>query len=262
MNDEPTLNNPVHGWFDGVADRYARSRPHYPDTFFAWMAERAPALNRCWDAACGNGQSSIGLTRWFRRVDATDISAAQIASARPHPQVHYKVEAAESSQLPENSVDAILVASAIHWFDVIKFNKQTERVLRSEGLLVWIGYRPLKGAPVNIQNWLNDLYFVRLQEHWPPQRIHVNQQFKALPFPIPSQPLPNKFSIRVNWSFENLIDFINTWSALRRSNYMTNLHKQKPLINTLTQELSELWPINQEKITLQFPLMGRWGIWS
>ena len=171
------------------------------------------------------------------------------------------VEAAEQSQLSDNSVEAVWVASAIHWRDVEKFNKQTERVLRSQGLLVWIGYDPLQGAPAEIQHWLDDLYHKRLRERWPPQRIHVDRQFNDLPFPIPAQPLPNQFFIIVDWSLQDLINFINTWSALRRSEHKTNHFRQKPLINILKQELEELWPRNQAKIKFQFPMMGRWGNW-
>ena len=261
MDDEPLIKNPVNGWFDRVADRYAKSRPSYPDSFFAWMAEQAPALNRCWDAACGNGQSSIGLTRWFKRIEATDVSSAQIKQAEQHPRVNYKVEAAEQSQLPTNSVDAVLVASAIHWLDIAKFNKQTERVLRSQGLLVWIGYDTLRGAPAEMQHWLDDLYHKRLQELWPPQRIHVDRKFNDLPFPIPAQPLPNHFFIKVDWSRQDLINFINTWSALRRSEQETDQSQRKPLISILKQELEEIWPKNQSKIHFHFPMMGRWGNW-
>ena len=261
MDDASLIKNPANGWFDGVADRYAKSRPRYPEAFFEWMAKQAPALNRCWDAACGNGQSSIGLTRWFKQVEATDLSAEQIARAEPHAQVNYRVEAAEEAQLPANSMDAVLVASAIHWLDVAKFNKQTERILRPQGLLVWMGYDPLQGAPAGIQHWLDDLYHKRLRERWPPQRIHVDRQFSDLPFPIPAQPLPHQFFIKVDWSLQNLINFINTWSALRRSEQMTDHVQQKPLIDTLKDELEELWPKNQPKIQFRLPMMGRWGAW-
>ena len=260
--DGSLSKNPVNGWFDNSADRYARSRPRYPEAFYEWMANQAPALNRCWDAACGNGQSSIGLTRWFRHVEATDISSAQIARAEPHAQVHYRVEAAERSQLPEKSVDAVLVASAIHWFDVIQFNKQAARVLRPNGLLIWVGYQPLQGAPAGMQKWLNDLYHKRLKELWPPQRIHVDRQFKDLPFPIPAKPLPDQFCININWSLHDLINFINTWSALRRSEQKPKACQEKPLIKILKQELEEHWPTNQTKINFRLPLMGRWGIWA
>ena len=260
MDDESLDIKPDNGWFDGVADRYARSRPRYPESFFAWMAAQAPALNCCWDAACGNGQSSIGLTRWFRHVEATDVSAAQIARAELHPRVTYRVERAEQTQLPSNSMDAVLVASAIHWFDVVQFNKQTERVLQPQGLLIWIGYDPLTGAPSEIQDWLNDLYHQRLKKRWPSQRRHVDRQFNDLPFPIPAQPLPNHFSIKVYWSIEELINFINTWSALRRSEIEDHKCKQEPLIKILKEELQNLWPVNQPKIHFRLPLMGRWGI--
>lgn len=256
------MKSPINGWFDGVADRYASSRPSYPETFFTWMAEQAPALDRCWDAACGNGQSSIGLTRWFEKVEASDVSAAQIARALQHPQVHYRVEAAEHTQLPANSVDAVLVASAIHWLDVVPFNIQAGRVLRPKGLLIWIGYDPLKGAPPTIQTWLHELYYERLKELWPPERIHVDRQYRDLPFPVPSQSLPKNFSIKLDWTRRDLINFINTWSALRRDELQRDSCKQESrLIKELDQELEEIWPLNQTKLNLHLPMMGRWGIW-
>ena len=32
------------------------------------------------------------------------------------------------------------------------------------------------------------------------------------------------------------------------------------LINTLSEELNQIWPADSEKLTLRFPLMGRWGL--
>ena len=46
---------------------------------------------RCWDAACGNGQASVGLARCFDHVTATDLSPEQIDAAEPHPGVTYSV---------------------------------------------------------------------------------------------------------------------------------------------------------------------------
>ena len=53
------------------------------------MAERAPAQGHRWDAACGNGQASVGWL--FRPCDATDLSPEQIDAAEPHPGVTYSV---------------------------------------------------------------------------------------------------------------------------------------------------------------------------
>ncbi|QNI55469.1 methyltransferase domain protein [Synechococcus sp. BIOS-E4-1] len=249
------------GWFDSVAIDYARCRPHYPDAFFAWMADQSPALNCCWDAACGNGQASIGLSRWFNRVEATDLSVQQIAAAEQHPRIHYRQGAAEQSDLSSDSMDAVLIAAAIHWLDVERFNQEVRRVLRPGGLLVWLGYEPIQGAPEDLQTWLNSLYHERLNRFWPPERTHVDTCYANLPFPVCNQPLPKGLRITEHWTQNDLLGFISTWSALRQASQQVDSNDQsRSLITNLSEELNEIWPQDSAQLTLQLPLMGRWGV--
>ena len=140
-------NRPHHGWFEAVADSYRSCRPGYPKTLFRWLADQAPGHQCCWDAACGSGQASVGLAAEFDRVMATDLSPAQIAAAPAHPRIHYRVAPAEDSGLQTASLDAVVVAAAIHWIDVPQFNKEVIRVLKPGGLLAWLGYDPMQGRP-------------------------------------------------------------------------------------------------------------------
>jgi SAM-dependent methyltransferase len=150
-------------------------------------------------------------------------------------------------------VDAVVVAQAIHWLDVPRFNQEVQRVLKPGGLLAWLGYDPLQGAPEPLQQWLDALYHERLQGLWPPERTHVDQRYADLPFPGTSRPVPADLSIAVDWNAAELLGFISTWSALRRSGDQT-------LMTQLEQELKPLWPRHQERLPLHFPLMGRWGL--
>ena len=246
--------SPAQGWFDAVATAYQNCRPHYPDSLFHWLAQQAPDHQRCWDVACGTGQASLGLARWFRQVEASDISPAQIAAATPHPRVHYQVASADQSGLASNSLDAVVVAAAIHWLDVPQFNAEVHRVLRPGGLLAWVGYDPLQGAPADLQTWLDDLYHQRLQALWPPERVHVDRRYADLPFPVPSQPLPADLRIELTWSADQLLGFISTWSALRRPEAQAPM-----LLKQLRKELLALWPRQATTLPLHLPLMGRWG---
>ncbi len=250
---------PDNGWFDAVANDYARCRPRYPKAFFSWMADQAPALNRCWDAACGSGQASIGLAGFFDHVEATDLSPKQIAAAEHHPRVHYRHGAAEQSDLNAKSMDAVLVAAAIHWLDVKRFNREASRVLRPGGLLVWMGYEPIQGAPDDLQNWLNSLYHERLDQFWPAERSHVNNCYADLVFPVCDQPIPRELRMTQHWTRRDLLGYIGTWSALRQASQQMNSNDHRALVNTLSEELNQLWPEDDERLTLQFPLMGRWG---
>jgi len=252
------MNSPDKGWFDAVAGAYARNRPSYPSAVFSWIAERSPERKRCWDAACGSGQASIGLAEWFDAVEASDLSPEQIAAANPHPRVRYRVGSAEASELATDSIDAVVVAAAIHWLDVERFNQEVLRVLRPKGLLVWLGYDPLEGAPAPLQQWLNALYYDRLGKLWPPERVHVDRRYADLPFPVPSAPLPDGLRLELHWSADDLLGFISTWSALRRAD--ASGPNGNALIQTLAQELAGLWPREQTRLPLHLPLMGRWGV--
>jgi len=57
------------------------------------------------------------LTFVFDRVIATDASEKQIANAEPHERVEYRVAPAETSRIESGTVDLIMVAQALHWFD-------------------------------------------------------------------------------------------------------------------------------------------------
>ena len=41
--------------FSGHAGEYARYRPTYPDSLFAWLAAQSPGRNVAWDCGTGSG---------------------------------------------------------------------------------------------------------------------------------------------------------------------------------------------------------------
>lgn len=104
--------------FSGHAASYAAYRPTYPQALFAFLADACDSRQHAWDCATGNGQTAVLLTPYFERVTATDASAPQIAAAKRHPKIEYRVATAEASGLAAGSVDLITVAQALHWFDI------------------------------------------------------------------------------------------------------------------------------------------------
>ena len=89
------------GFKDHFSERavgYAQFRPTYPAALFDWLTRLAPGRACAWDAGTGNGQAALGLAERFERVVATDASPAQIANARAHPRVAYRVAPADASR--------------------------------------------------------------------------------------------------------------------------------------------------------------------
>ena len=67
----------------------------------------------------------------FDRVIATDASEKQIANAQSHEIVEYRVAPAENSGIGSETLDLVMVAQALHWFDLDRFYGEVRRVLKN-----------------------------------------------------------------------------------------------------------------------------------
>ena len=200
--------------FSGHAGLYAQARPHYPDALFDWIAQQSPARQCVWDAACGNGQASTALAERFDRVIATDPSAQQIAQAQSHPRIEYRVEAAERSSLPDNSVDAITVAQALHWFDLPRFVAEVRRAARPGALFAAWSYAHCR-VDAKVDAVIAQLYDGILGDYWPPERKLVDEGYATLEIPFAPIEAP-AFEMRTDWSAEQLLAYLRSWSAAQR----------------------------------------------
>ena len=82
-----------------------------------------------------HGQAAVGLASVFDRVIATDASKTQIANAQSRESIDYRVAPAENSGIQSETVDLIMVAQALHWFDLDRFYAETRRVLKNNGVV-------------------------------------------------------------------------------------------------------------------------------
>lgn len=246
--------------FGAVASAYARHRLTYPPAFFDALAARLPPGAPVWDCACGTGQASVDLARRGLRVIATDASPSQLAEARLHPGVRYRQAPAEASGLEPGSVAAVLVAAAVHWFDVEAFNAEVRRVTRPGGLVAWIGYLPLSLAPAEaphgaVLEALERFRTVRLAPWWAPACSWVESGYRGLPFPVEEEPFPRDLWIERHWNLAALLAHLGTTSAVQRCRKAGD----DPL-PALAAELAGLWPADGARpLHFRWPFMGRWG---
>ncbi len=175
--------------FSDQSGDYLRYRPSYPDALFAYLAEISPTRHLAWDCATGSGQAAQGLSAHFEKVIATDASAAQIDSAIPTANVHYRVASAESSGLPDHSVDLVTVAQALHWLDLERFYDEVRRVLKPGGLLAVWSYNLLRTDSA-IDAQVDAFYSRTVGPYWPPERRWIENGYRDLPFPFPEMAPP------------------------------------------------------------------------
>ncbi len=238
--------------FAGVAAAYAGFRPTYPEALYAWLGEIAPGHRLAWDCACGSGQASLDLARYFEHVVATDASRAQIEAAPTHPSIEFRVAPAESSGLPEASVDLITVAQGLHWFDLERFYAEVRRVARRGGVLAAWTYGPiaLNGDAVNtcVQSFYHDV----VGPYWPPERKYVETGYRTLPFPF-DELSPPAFHMQAEWALPELLGYLRSWSSTARFIVARGFD---PVVN-LGEELLPLWGDPESPRTITWPLSVR-----
>src|SRR5262249_13979384 len=148
-------------------------------------------------------------------VHATDVAAEQVAAAKPHPRVTYSVAPAERSGLPDASVDLVTVAQALHWFDVEAFYAEARRVARPGAVLaVWNYPRPKFVDPALDAVFL-DFYTNVVGPYWPPERRHIEANYRTLPFPFEEIP-HDGFALGLDWPIERVVGYVSSWSATAR----------------------------------------------
>lgn len=239
--------------FSGHSSDYARYRPTYPDELFHFLYEHLDSYEAAWDCGTGNGQVAVKLAAQFKQVYATDLSKNQLAQAPAHPNITYRVERAEEAAFDDHSMDLITVAQAIHWFDFDVFYAVVNRVLKPGGLLAVLGYTLLTvddAVDVVIHQIYEDILG---DEYWDPERKYIEERYQTIPFPLTDVEVP-KFTQSLTWSYDQLLGYLNTWSAVKHY-----IHRQgaNP-VDSLEPDLRRAWGTDDRKV-VYFPILLRVG---
>ncbi|ODQ78731.1 hypothetical protein BABINDRAFT_8972 [Babjeviella inositovora NRRL Y-12698] len=137
------------------AVKYSRFRPTYPAEFYEqllayhkkWQCETALAV----DVGCGPGTASRALLEYFDEVVGYDLSATMISTANKIAQdvlpsqdldrISFHVSLAHNlGQIEAKTVDMVIAAQAIHWFNQELFFREVHRILKPGGTLAYWFY--------------------------------------------------------------------------------------------------------------------------
>lgn len=124
--------------FGSQAAAYERGRPSYPPEAVDWLLSPAAGspVRDVLDLGAGTGKLTTRLVERGLNVVAVDPIAEMLDVLRTAlPSTPALLGTAEQIPLPDNSIDAVLVAQAWHWFDTDRAVAELARVLRPGGRL-------------------------------------------------------------------------------------------------------------------------------
>jgi SAM-dependent methyltransferase len=167
--------------------------------------------------------------------------------------VEYRVARAEESALESASIDLIMVAQALHWFDLDRFYDEVRRVLKKNSVLAASVYNLLHIEPA-IDEVINRYYYEVVGTFWPPERVLI-EKFEELPLLFSEIQTPS-FEMIGQWNLEHLVGYLRSWSATQRF----IAENQRDPLEDIADELRGAWGNPQQARSVIWPLTLRVGV--
>ena len=240
-------------YFSKQASEYTRYRPHYPAPLFEYLAELVIDHQLAWDCATGSGQAALGLVKYFEKIIASDASDEQIANAVAHDRITYVVAPAEKTEITSGSVDLIVVAQALHWFDLDRFYAEVRRVSQEGGVLAVWSYSLLRISSA-IDRVLDHFYTNVVGPFWPPERKLVDDKYQSISFPFEELVAP-LFKMEARWNLDRLVGYLGTWSSVQN---FKDKHNTDP-IEVVIRDLRRAWGRPEDEKEINWPIHMRVG---
>ncbi len=237
--------------FSAQAADYARYRIDYPADLYDWLLPQVPGRERAWDCAAGNGQVAAVLADYFIRVNATDLSASQLAQAAPRPNITYQTAPAEHTPFPGQRFDLITVAQAVHWFEPAAYHAEVRRVARPGAVLAEWGYGLVQISP-EIDPLVRHFYRATMGPYWDANRWHIDDEYARIPFPFAGVRRA-RFAARRQWSAEWFLQYLRTWSSVQKYRQ----ERGDDAVALLAAAVTQLWGAGEREVT--FPVFARAG---
>ncbi|KAM9305364.1 uncharacterized protein PAF06_013909 [Gastrophryne carolinensis] len=233
------------------------------DMIYSYVGERLPKPHKlAVDVGCGTGQSTRILSPHFENVLGTDISAAQIEeakNARGFPNVTYKACPAEEVPVPDASVDLLTACTAVHWFEIEKFLKEVDRVLKPHGCLALYSYLP--DMEVHYKDCSDEMtkVFEEVQDCLEPYQhekvYHVKTSYKDIFEMIPYSDKKRILNLttKMPMPVAAVLGLIQTFSAFQ-SYQRAEPEKAKEVIRTAEKRFKEIMGVSSTETEVELRL--------
>ena len=132
-----------------IATQYSKHRLRYSDEIARCVLDHHSStedgyqLEFVVDVGCGSGQSTNIFQPYCKKIIGIDVSSEQIKLAQQqnsYDNIQYIEGTAEKLPFMDNTVDLVVSAVAVHWFDLTQLYEEVRRVLKPTGSLAILSY--------------------------------------------------------------------------------------------------------------------------
>lgn len=239
--------------FSNQSKTYAKYRPAYPQELFDYIFQFVRERKCAWDCATGNGQAANVLSGYFEKVEASDISEAQISNAVKKTNIEYHVCPAEQTPFSNDSFDLITIAQAYHWLNWEKFREEAVRVGKPDCVVAIWTYNTLISDSEELNAIVRHFYREIVAPYWEYERRYVDDAYTTADFDFAPLP-PKTFETKLTWTKEHLIGFLQSWSAVQK--YIKTNHADP--VALIQKDLDAVWN-DEAQMTVRFPIFLRIG---
>lgn len=134
--------------FTGKARDYASARPSYPQSAINYICSFIPKDAVFADMGAGTGKFTELIAKRGYEIYAVEPNADMreqlIETLLNFKNVKIMASTAESTDIPDCSVDVIVCAQAIGWFNLVAFKQECKRIGKHDAMIVSI-YNEIPG---------------------------------------------------------------------------------------------------------------------
>ncbi len=198
--------------FTGKAEAYAKGRPGYPKAVIDTIVGLAPKGAVFADIGAGTGKLTVKLAEHEYSVFAVEPNAdmrRQLAiTLAPFSNVKIIDGTAETTTLPNHSVDILTVAHALHWFNLDAFRLECRRIVKPGGLVMAIYNLTPGGEMIHFSKKNIDAFFTNPTIwEFPNPMKYTKENWLAYiasqdDYPLPTDPRYDTHIAAINAAFD------------------------------------------------------------
>jgi ubiquinone/menaquinone biosynthesis C-methylase UbiE len=218
--------------FTGKAHAYANARPGYPGEAMEYIKTLAPAGTIFADIGAGTGKFTELLARNGYEIYAVEPNAdmrEQLSvTLAPYPNTKIVDGTAEATTLPDNSIDVITCAQALHWFDPDVFRVECRRIGKPDVLVIAIYNNTPGGSSITHSKQSTDVFFKNpTVREFPNPMFYTRESWLQYMKSHSNVPLPSDPGYDVHIAEMNVVFDRENVDGLLRRDVVTKVYSER-----------------------------------